>query len=161
MIIRKEGKKMKINDINKIDEHVPGLVITPEGKFITMEDENHETFFQNILGPLLKKEGINPRTIIHEHNLITLMNLLLNEFHYLPYQGCTSGERCFNGVILFVPDLKEIYVPQLKAILALVDKMNERYNVSILQINPNADEEIILEQSDILNELNSRNQRVK
>ena len=50
---------MKTDDVNQIDDHVPGLVITPEGRFITMEDENHETFFQNILGPLLKKEGIS------------------------------------------------------------------------------------------------------
>lgn len=126
-----------------------------------MEDENHETFFQNILGPLLKKEGISPRTIMNEHNLATLMKLLLNEFHYLPYQGCTSGERYFTGGIVFVPDLKEVYTPQLESILALVNKMNEHYNVSIFQINPNDEEESILDQSDILNELNSRNQRIK
>ena len=77
---------MRTNDANQLDEHIPGLVITPEGRFITMEDENHETFFQNILGPLLKKEGISPITIMNEHNLATLMKLLLNEFHYLPYQ---------------------------------------------------------------------------
>ena len=141
---------MKTDDVNQIDDHVPGLVITPEGRFITMEDENHETFFQNILGPLLKKEGISPRTIMNEHNLATLMKLLLNEFHYLPYQGCTSGERYFTGGIVFVPDLKEVYTPQLESILALVNKMNEHYNVSIFQINPNDEEESILDQSDIL-----------
>lgn len=126
-----------------------------------MENENHETFFQNILGPLLKKEGISPRTIMNEHNLVTLMKLLINEFHYLPYQGCTSGERYFTGGIVFVPDLKEVYTPQLESILALVNQMNEHYNISIFQINPNEEEEVILDQSDILNELNSRGQRIK
>ena len=152
---------MKTDNINQIDEHVPGLVITPDGKFITMENENHETFFQNILGPLLKKEGISPRTIMNEHNLVTLMKLLLNEFHYLPYQGCTSGERYFTGGIVFVSDLKELYTPQLEAILALVDKMNAHYNISIFQINPNEMEEVILDQNDILNELNSRKNKTK
>ena len=150
-----------LDDANQLDEHVPGLVITPEGHFITMENENHETFFQNILGPLLKKEGISPRTIMNEHNLATLMKLLLNEFHYLPYQGCTSGERYFTGGIVFVPDLREVYTPQLESILAFVNKMNEHYNVSIFQINPNEEEESILDQSDILNELNSRSQKIK
>ena len=152
---------MRTNDANQLDEQIPGLVITPEGHFITMENENHETFFQNILGPLLKKEGISPRTIMNEHNLATLMKLLLNEFHYLPYQGCTSGERYFTGGIVFVPDLKEVYTPQLESILALVNQMNEHYNISIFQINPNEEEELILDQSDILNELNSRGQRIK
>ena len=152
---------MKTDNVNQIDEHVPGLVITPDGKFITMENENHETFFQNILGPLLKKEGISPRTIMNEHNLVTLMKLLLNEFHYLPYQGCTSGERYFTGGIVFVADLKELYTPQLEAILALVDKMNAHYNISIFQINPNEMEEVILDQNDILNELNSRKNKTK
>ena len=152
---------MKTDNFNQIDEHVPGLVITPDGKFITMENENHETFFQNILGPLLKKEGISPRTIMNEHNLVTLMKLLLNEFHYLPYQGCTSGERYFTGGIVFVADLKELYTPQLEAILALVDKMNAHYNISIFQINPNEMEEVILDQNDILNELNSRKNKTK
>ena len=152
---------MKTDDVNQIDGHIPGLVITPEGKFITMEDENHETFFQNILGPLLKKEGISPRTIMNEHNLATLMKLLLNEFHYLPYRGCTSGERYFTGGIIFVPDLKEVYTSQLESVLALVNKMNEHYNVSILQVNQNEEKDLILDQSDILNELNSRSQRIK
>ena len=133
---------MRTDNVNQIDEHIPGLVIAPEGKFITMKDENHETFFQNILGPLLKKEGISPRTIMNEHNLATLMRLLLNG-------------------IVFVPDLKEVYTPQLESILALVNKMNEHYNVSIFQINPNEEEDLILDQSDILNELNSRKQKIK
>ena len=152
---------MRTDNVNQIDEHIPGLVITPEGKFITMKDENHETFFQNILGPLLKKEGISPRTIMNEHNLATLMKLLLNEFHYLPYQGCTSGKRYFTGGIVFVPDLKEVYTPQLEAILALMKKLGENYDISIFQINPNEEEELLLDQSDILNELNSRGQRIK
>ena len=29
---------MRTNDANQLDEHIPGLVITPEGRFITMED---------------------------------------------------------------------------------------------------------------------------
>ena len=73
-------------DANQIELYTPGLVITPEGRFITMkENENHDVFFQNILGYLLKNNGSDPRKIMNERNLATLMTMLLQEFHYLPY----------------------------------------------------------------------------
>ena len=37
---------MFIKEIKEIDPYTPGLVIKPDGSIITMESENHTTFFK-------------------------------------------------------------------------------------------------------------------
>lgn len=37
---------MLIRDKKDLDPYTPGLVIKPDGSIITMEDENHATFFK-------------------------------------------------------------------------------------------------------------------
>ena len=165
IIMKEMVNFMRIKDANSIDFYTPGLVITPEGEYIAMEDENHETFFQNIIGQLLLKKGISRekiRSIGNEHNLAALMQMLLSEFCYLPYQGCTSGKRQFTGGILFVPSLDELCTPQLNAIINLINHMKNNYDVSIFQVNKaNEEDNYLLTEFDILYELNSRNQRIK
>ena len=150
-------------DANQIELYTPGLVITPEGRFITMkENENHDVFFQNILGYLLKNNGSVPRKIMNERNLATLMTMLLQEFHYLPYQGCTSGDREYREGDIFISALEEISTPQFEAIVQLIDSMKNRYHydISIFQINwDQTIGDAILDKEVIINELEKRKRK--
>ena len=60
------------------DPHTPGLVIKNDGSIVTMKDENHSTFFQNIIGSEYRKLGINARSIMRQNNLSVLMQVLLD-----------------------------------------------------------------------------------
>ena len=153
---------MGISDVNQIDLYTPGLVITPAGKFIKMGNENHDVFFQNVLGYLLKKNGDDPRKIMNERNLANLMTMLIQEFHCLPYQGCTSGKREYTKGEVFISSLEEISTSQLEAIVQLIDSMESRYNynISIFQINWDPTKgDAVLDKEVIIDELEKRKRK--
>ena len=91
---------MFIKEIKDLNPFTPGLVIKPDGSIITMESENHATFFQNIIGNEFRKIGLNAKKLIGEDNLEILMNILLDQLNILPYKGCESKTRNYSGGIL-------------------------------------------------------------
>lgn len=148
---------MRTRDVNMVDYHTPGLVIGNDGYYVTMESENHDVFFQNILGPLLRKSGVNPRSIGQEHDLYKLTKMLLDEFNYVVYMGCTSadekdkGNRVFEKGILCTPSLELLDNAQLSSIINLCERMNGKYPVDILQVSMDGSNDKILN-IDLINE---------
>lgn len=124
---------MLIRDKNDLDLHTPGLVIKPDGSIITMEDENHATFFQNIIGPEFRKMGLNARSLIGQNNLAVLMKILLEQLNILPYQGCESETRKYSGGTLYINDLDKLTVNQLISIIDVYTVINDGYDMVIIE----------------------------
>ena len=93
---------MFIKEIKELDPYTPGLVIKPDGSIITMEDENHTTFFQNIIGTEFRKMGLNARSLIGQNDLAVLTQILLQQLNILPYRGCESVTRKYSGGTLYI-----------------------------------------------------------
>ena len=96
---------MFIKEIEDLDPLTPGLVIKEDGSIISMESENHITFFQNIIGTEFRKMGLNARSLIGQNDLAVLMQILLQQLNIFPYQGCESGTRKYSGGVLYINDL--------------------------------------------------------
>lgn len=124
---------MLIRDKKDLDPHTPGLVIKPDGSIITMEDENHATFFQNIIGPEFRKMGLNARSLIGQDNLAILMKILLEQLNILPYQGCESGTRQYSGGSLYINDLDKLSINQLISIIDVYTVINDSYDMVIIE----------------------------
>ena len=93
---------MFIKEIKELDPYTPGLVIKPDGSIITMESENHTTFFQNIIGTEFRKMGLNARSLIGQNDLAVLTQILLQQLNILPYRGCESVTRKYSGGTLYI-----------------------------------------------------------
>lgn len=124
---------MLIRDKKDLDPYTPGLVIKPDGSIITMEDENHATFFQNIIGPEFRKMGLNARSLIGQDNLAILMKILLEQLNILPYQGCESGTRQYSGGTLYINDLDKLSINQLISIIDVYTVINDSYDMVIIE----------------------------
>ena len=127
------GIIMLIRDQKDLDPSTPGLVIKPDGSIITMEDENHATFFQNIIGPEFRKIGLNARSLIGQDNLAILMQILLQQLNILPYQGCESGTRQYSGGTLYINDLDKLSINQLISIIDVYTVINDSYDMVIIE----------------------------
>lgn len=124
---------MFIKEIEDLDPFTPGLVIKPDGSIITTEDENHATFFQNIIGSEFRKMGLNARSLIGQDNLAVLTQILLQQLNILPYQGCESGTRKYSGGTLYINDLDKLSVNQLTSILDVYTVINDSYDMVIIE----------------------------
>ena len=98
-----------------------------------MEDENHATFFQNIIGPEFRKIGLNARSLIGQDNLAILMQILLQQLNILPYQGCESGTRQYSGGTLYINDLDKLTINQLISIIDVYTVINDSYDMVIIE----------------------------
>lgn len=98
-----------------------------------MEDENHATFFQNIIGPEFRKIGLNARSLIGQDNLAILMQILLQQLNILPYQGCESGTRQYSGGTLYINDLDKLSINQLISIIDVYTVINDSYDMVIIE----------------------------
>lgn len=152
---------MLIKEIEDLDPFTPGLVIKPDGSIITMESENHATFFQNIIGNEFRKMGLNARKLIGEDNLEVLMNILLRELNILPYQGCESKTRIYGGGILYINELSDLNKEQLMSIINVYTVIDESYDIIICETDKNEKEDRFISIDEITNELKEKNGSIK
>lgn len=147
---------MFIRKIDELDPFIPGLVIKPDGSIITMESENHATFFQNIIGNEFRKMGLNARSIIGEDNLKVLMNILLRELNILPYQGCESKTRIYGGGILYINELSSLNKEQLMSIINVYTAINENYDTVICETDKDEKEDRFISIDEIVDALKEK-----
>ena len=147
---------MFIKEIEDLDPFTPGLVIKPDGSIITMESENHATFFQNIIGNKFRKMGLNARSIIGEDNLKVLMNILLRELNILPYQGCESKTRIYGGGILYINELSSLNKEQLMSIINVYTAINENYDTVICETDKDEKEDRFISIDEIVDALKEK-----
>ena len=147
---------MFIKEIEDLDPFTPGLVIKPDGSIITMESENHATFFQNIIGNEFRKMGLNARSIIGEDNLKVLMNILLRELNILPYQGCESKTRIYGGGILYINELSSLNKEQLMSIINVYTAINVNYNTVICETDKEEKKDRYISIDEIADELKEK-----
>ncbi len=147
---------MFIKEIEDLDPFTPGLVIKPDGSIITMESENHATFFQNIIGNEFRKMGLNARSIIGEDNLKVLMNILLRELNILPYQGCESKTRIYGGGILYINELSSLNKEQLMSIINVYTAINENYDTVICETDKDEKEDRFISIDEIVDALKEK-----
>ena len=142
----------------KINPFTPGLVIMPDGSMISMnqDEDYHVTFFQRILKEEYKKLGIDATQIAKEDNLGILCTQLLNRFHILPYQGCTSGDRKYTDGFLYINSLQELTDEQLPAIIDLYTSVSSCYNMNILQTQNDGASDLYLSLGEIYEEMLKR-----
>lgn len=127
---------MKKIAADSVDYNVAGLVINQDGQIIVMEEETHRSFFEKVLKEEL---GFD----VKEDSLDVLITLLMNEFNYLPYMGCTSGDRKYDGGSLFIKELSNIKNEQLNAIIALYSNISQYYPVEIISLAEGYDDQIV------------------
>lgn len=132
----------------QIDSFIPGLVIMPDGRIIPMKEENHAPFFQRIITSEYDKMGVKIGEV-KEDNLATLIQILLNEFHILPYVGCTSGDRHFTGGNLFIQSIDQITEEQFPAIMRLYNDISSNYSMNIIQTSASNPEDQVVSLGDI------------
>lgn len=147
---------MRTKDVKKLDPFTPGLVITPEGEFIAMENENHDRFFQDVIGREMMKLGESPKAISKEHNLGVLMGILLTDFQMLPYCGCTPGNRSLDGGYLYTSPLPTLTEEQLEASLSLYDHVSQQYHMDFIEVNINYFNDRFLKRDDVSLELQNK-----
>ena len=147
---------MFIKEIKDLNPFTPGLVIKPDGSIITMESENHATFFQNIIGNEFRKMGLNARSIIGEDNLKVLMNILLRELNILPYQGCESKTRIYGGGILYINELSSLNKEQLMSIINVYTAINENYDTVICETDKDEKEDRFISIDEIVDALKEK-----
>lgn len=152
---------MFIRKIDELDPFIPGLVIKPDGSIITMENENHATFFQNIIGNEYRKMGFNVRSLIGQNNLEVLMMLLLDQLNILPYQGCESKTRIHNEGILYINELDDLTNEQLLSIINIYNVIETSYKMAIKKVGKNNEDDKFVTIDDITNELNKKNGSIK
>ena len=147
---------MFIKEIKYLNPFTPGLVIKPDGSIITMESENHATFFQNIIGNEFRKIGLNAKKLIGEDNLEILMNILLDQLNILPYKGCGSKTRNYSGGILYINELSSLNKEQLMSIINVYAVINESYDMVICEADKNKEEDRFITIDEITNELKNK-----
>lgn len=127
---------MIIKDIKDLDTLCPGLVIKEDGTIITMNDENHDQFFQNIIGTEYRKQGKNARQFSNESNLGVLFYTIINELNFITYKGCSTNDnkRVYDGGILYTPPLKNLTNEQLSSLVATANKINDNYHADIITV---------------------------
>lgn len=138
------------------DPHTPGLVIKNDGSIVTMKDENHSTFFQNIIGSEYRKLGINARSIMRQNNLSVLMQVLLDQLNVLPYIGCESETRIYNGGILYINELDKLSNDQLLGIINVYSTINDNYDMVIINPWRNNEDDKYVSIDEVTKELNKR-----
>lgn len=126
-------KKLKANEINP---YTPGFVINNDGEFLVMDSEKHSKFFSDILSSELDAK-------INEDNLGILLTMLLKDFNYIPYQGCSSGDRKYNEGFIYINEFDKINYKQMTAILNLYTAVTPHYPINIVQIDDKLNESFI------------------
>lgn len=121
-----------------------------------MKNENHDRFFQDVIGRELMKLGKSPKAISKEHDLGTLMGMLLSDFQMLPYCGCVPGSRSLHGGYLYINPLTTLTEEQLEASLSLHEHISQPYHMDFVEINFNYLEDRFLNCDDISLELANR-----
>ena len=152
---------MFIKKIEDLDPFTPGLVIKPDGSIITMESENHATFFQNIIGNEFRKMGLNARSLIGQNNLGILMEILLEQLNILPYQGCQSKTRIYDGGVLYINELDSLTTEQLLSIIDVYSSINETYDIVIKITGKNNEDDKFVNIDDITNKLKEKTGSIK
>ena len=152
---------MFIKKIEDLDPFTPGLVIKPDGSIITMESENHATFFQNIIGNEFRKMGLNARSLIGQNNLGILMEILLEQLNILPYQGCQSKTRIYDGGVLYINELDSLTTEQLLSIIDVYSSINETYDTVIKITGKNNEDDKFVNIEDITNKLKEKTGSIK
>lgn len=117
-----------------INPFTPGLVVMPNGRIEVMreKEENHAPFYQRILKEEYCKVGMDAIDIDKENNLTVLMDILINDFNILPYQGCTSGDRKYSDGYLFIPPLNKLTDKQLPTIIDLYSTISSQYTMHVV-----------------------------
>ena len=147
---------MFIKEIKDLNPFTPGLVIKPDGSIITMESENHATFFQNIIGNEFRKIGLNAKKLIGEDNLEILMNILLDQLNILPYKGCGSKTRNYSGGILYINELSSLNKEQLMSIINVYTAINENYDTVICETDKDEKEDRFISIDEIVDALKEK-----
>lgn len=152
---------MFIKEIEDLDPFTPGLVIKPDGSIVTMESENHATFFQNIIGNEYRKMGLNARELIGENNLEVLMHILLEQLNIFPYQGCESKTRNYDGGTLYINELNNLNTEQLISIINVYAVINKSYDIEICEVDKNKEEDRFINIEEIINLLKEKTGSIK
>ncbi len=167
---------MEYVDEITMDPYTPGFVITKEGNIISMTTENHNRFFQNVIGKeILKltggigkvgitKTGKNTneiKSVAKQNNTGILFQILLDDFGCLPYQGCSSENRIYNGGILYINSLEELTEIQLQKILNIYQKINETYHMTIVKVGKADMNDEWIQYEQIQEELELRNKTLR
>mgnify|MGYP003437205474 FL=1 len=133
----------------------------PDGEIITMTNKNHTPFFQDILKMEFEKIGVNADEIKNEDNLGTLGKLLLNQFQILPYQGCSSGDRKYNGGMLFINSVDKLTDEQLSTIIDFYSHVSTKYQMDIWQTSFDDSNDKIVSLGEIYEEKLNRSTKSK
>lgn len=152
---------MFIKEIKELDPYTPGLVIKPDGSIITMESENHTTFFQNIIGTEFRKMGLNARSLIGQNDLAVLTQILLQQLNILPYRGCESVTRKYSGGTLYINDLDKLTINQLISIIDVYTVINDGYDMVIIETTTGGKDDRFVNIDEISNKLKEKTGSIK